>query len=107
MPLNSTDFNQIFNKAPSWHVQTIQNIIKDATTPSRISLFFEGVLDAFRLIRCQPNFKQSSIRACGHHPKCHQGLQPRSGTTKSSSTPVKNPQMSSIFQVVLDAFKLI
>jgi hypothetical protein len=31
MPWNSTDFNQIFNIVPSWYVQTIQNIIKDAS----------------------------------------------------------------------------
>ena len=34
MLLNSTDFNQIFNIAPSWHLQTIQNVIKD-TSPSQ------------------------------------------------------------------------
>ena len=34
MPLNSTDFNQILNIAPSGHVETIQNIIKD-TSPSQ------------------------------------------------------------------------
>ena len=34
MPLNSTDFNQIFNIAPSQHLQTIQNVIKD-TSPSQ------------------------------------------------------------------------
>ena len=34
MPLNSTDFNQILNIAPSGHVKTIQNIIKD-TSPSQ------------------------------------------------------------------------
>ena len=34
MPLNSTDFNEIFNIAPSGHVETIQNVIKD-TSPSQ------------------------------------------------------------------------
>ena len=34
MPLNSTDFNQIFIIAPSGHVETIQNVIKD-TSPSQ------------------------------------------------------------------------
>ena len=34
MPLHSTDFNQILNVAPSWHVQTMQNAIKD-TSPSQ------------------------------------------------------------------------
>ena len=34
MPLNSIDFNQILNIAPSGHVQIIQNIIKD-TSPSQ------------------------------------------------------------------------
>ena len=34
MPLNSTDFNQILNTAPSGHVETIQNVIKD-TSPSQ------------------------------------------------------------------------
>ena len=29
MPLNSTDFNEIFNKAPLGHVETIQNVIMD------------------------------------------------------------------------------
>ena len=45
--------------------------------------------------------------ACADHPYCHHGCQPQSGTSKSSSTPAKNLQMSSIFQGVLDAFKLI
>ena len=31
MPLNSTDFNQIFNIAISWHVQTIHTVIMDAS----------------------------------------------------------------------------
>ena len=31
MPLNSTDFNQILDMAPSGHVQTIYNIIKDTS----------------------------------------------------------------------------
>ena len=34
MPLNSSDFNQILNIAPSWHVQTIRNVIKD-TSPNQ------------------------------------------------------------------------
>ena len=34
MPLNSTDFNEIFTIAPSGHVETIQNVIKD-TSPSQ------------------------------------------------------------------------
>ena len=45
--------------------------------------------------------------AFADHPKLHQGYQPQSGTSKSSSTPAKNLQMSSIFEGVLDAFKLI
>ena len=34
MPLNSLDFNQISNIAPSGHVQIIHNVIKD-TSPSQ------------------------------------------------------------------------
>ena len=34
MPLNSSDFNQILNIAPSGHMQTIPNVIKD-TSPSQ------------------------------------------------------------------------
>ena len=34
MPLKPTDFNQILNIAPSGHVETIQNVIKD-TSPSQ------------------------------------------------------------------------
>ena len=70
-------------------------------------MIFEGVIDAFKLIRFQSNFKHSYVRACGDHPKCHQGHQHKSGTSNSSSTPAKNLQMSSIFEGVLDAFKLI
>ena len=73
----------------------------------QMSSIFEGVLDAFKLIGFQPNFKHSTIRACADHSKRHQGDQPQSGTSKSSSTPAKNLQMSSIFEGVLDAFKLI
>ena len=31
MPLNSTDFDEIFNIAPTGHVETIQNVIKDTS----------------------------------------------------------------------------
>ena len=40
----------------------------------------------------------SQCRACGDHPKCHQGCQPQSATSKSSSTPAKTLQMSLIFE---------
>merc|ERR1719481_717169 len=78
-----------------------------SSKPPAMSSIFESVLDAFKLNRFQPNFKQSSIRACGDHPKRHQGHQSQSGTSKSSSTPSKNLQISSILEGVLDAFKLI
>ena len=67
MPSNSTDFNLILN---------IQNVIKDtspsqeypqsSSTPAKtleMSSIFERVLDAFKLIRFQPNFKHNSLRA--------------------------------------------
>ena len=76
-------------------------------TSSNVSSIFESVLDAFKLNRFQPNFKNSSIRACGDNPKRHQGHQRQSGTSKSSSSPTKNLQMSSIFEGVLDAFNFI
>ena len=72
-----------------------------------MSSIFEGLLDAFKLNRFQPNLKHNSIRACGVHLKHHQGHQLQSGTSKSSSAPAKNLQMSSIFEGILDAFKLI
>ena len=57
MPSNSTDFNQISNIAPSGHMQTIHNIIKD-TSPSQEHQYhhqlkqeLEEVLDAFKLNR--------------------------------------------------------
>ena len=101
-------------------MQTIQNVIKDtspsqehpqssstpATTPEMSSIF-ERVLDVFKLIRFQPNFKHGSPRAFADNPQCHQGHKPRSGTSKSSSTPARTLEMSSIFEVDLDAFKLI
>ena len=31
MPSNSSDFNEILNIAPSGHVETIQNVIKDSS----------------------------------------------------------------------------
>ena len=102
MPLNSTDFYQIFYISPSRHVQTIQsssrmpatvrnikiiinssknsrNIINlwgcswclqthQISTNLQMSSIFEGVLDAFKLIGFQPNFKQSSLRAYADHP---------------------------------------
>jgi hypothetical protein len=83
---------------------------KSSSTPAKtheMSSIFKGVLDVFKLIRFQPNFKHSSVRAFGDHPKHHHGHQPQSETSKSSSTPAKNLQMSSIFEGVLDAFKLI
>ena len=45
--------------------------------------------------------------ACIEHPKRHQGHQPRSGTSKSSSTAGRTLEMSSIFEGVPDGFKLI
>ena len=94
MPSNSSDFNQILNIASSGHMQIIQNVIKD-TSPSQehpqsssspaktpeMSSIFERVLDAFKLIRFQPNFKHSFFRAYADHPKHHQGHQPQSGTS--------------------------
>ena len=86
-------------------------MIKDISTsqeppvsskPPAMSSIFEYVLDAFKLNRFQPNFKQSFLRVCAEHPKCHQRHQPQSGTPKSSSTSA----MSLIFERVLYAFKL-
>ena len=83
---------------------------KSSSTPARIpemSLICEGVLDAIKLNGFQPNFKHNSFRACADHAKRHQGQQPQSGTSKSSSTPARTLEISSIFEGVLDAFKLI
>ena len=66
-----------------------------------MSSIFESVLDALKLNRIQPNFKQSSLRAFANHPKCHQGM------SKSSSTPARILEKSSIFDRILDDFKLI
>ena len=44
--------------------------------------------------------------ACADHPKHHQGRQPQSGTSKSSSTPARTLEMSLMFKGVLDDFKL-
>ena len=82
---------------------------KSSSTPARtleMSLIFEGVLDASKLNRFHPNFKHSSIRECAYHPKHHQGHQPQSGRSNSSSTPARTLEMSSIFEEVVDAFKL-
>ena len=38
MPSNSSDLNQIFNIAPLWHVQTIQNVIKDISKDRNIKI---------------------------------------------------------------------
>ena len=46
-----------------------------ATTQAMLSIF-ERYLDAFKLNRFQPNFRHSSIRSCGDHPKHHQGHHP-------------------------------
>ena len=101
-------------------MKTIQNIIKNtsfslehppsSSTPEKtpeMSPIFERVLDAFKLNRFQPNFKHSSLRSCSDHPYCHQRHHPHSGTSKSSSTPARTLEMSSIFEGVLVAFKLI
>ena len=72
-----------------------------------MSLIFEGVLDAFKLIAFLPSFKHNSPSACADHAKCHQGQQSQSGTSKSSSRTARIPKMSSIFEGFPDAFKLI
>ena len=105
MPSNSSDFNQILR-----HMQTMQKChqgqqpqsgtSKLPSTPARIleiSLIFERVLDAFKLIRFQPNLKHNSLRACEDHAKHHQGQKPQSGTSKSSSTPARIPEVSEGF----------
>ena len=71
-----------------------------------MSSIFERVLDAFKLNRFQPNFEHSFLISYINHPKYHQGHQPHSGMSISSSTPANTPNMSSIFERVLDAFKL-
>ena len=94
MPSNSTDFNQILNIAPSGYLQTIHNVIKDtspsqehpqsSSTPAKtleMSSICERVLDALKLNRFQPNFKQGFLRAYADHPKRHQGHQPQIGTS--------------------------
>ena len=43
---------------------------------------------------------------CADHTKHHQGCQPHSGTSKSTSTPARTLKISSIFEGVFDAFKL-
>ena len=83
MPSNSTDFNQILNRASSEHMQTIQNVIKDispsqenlqsSSTPAKtpeMSSIFERVLDAFKLIRFKPNLNYIFLRAYLDNPKC-------------------------------------
>ena len=91
MPSNSSDFNQISNIAPSGHVQTIHNVIKD-TGPSqelqnhhqlqqelqKCHKSYSGVFYAFKLNRFQLNFKHTSLRAYAHHTKRHQRHQPQS-----------------------------
>ena len=113
MPLNSTDFNKIINIAPSGPIKNIQNILKD-TRPSQehqihhqiqqktleMLSFFGGVLDGFKLNRFQPNSKHSTLRAREDSSKCHQGHQPRSGTSKSSSTLPITLELSLIFEGV-------
>ena len=97
IPSNSSDFIQILYIASSGHMQTIQNVIKDtspsqehpqsSSTPAKtpeMSSIFERVLDAFKLNRFQPNFKQSFLREYADHLKRHQGHQPLSGISTSS-----------------------
>ena len=96
MPLNSKDFNQILYIAPSRHMETIQNIIKDtspsqehpqsSSTPAKtpeMSSIFERVFDAFKLIRFQPNFKHGLLRAYADHP-----YHPQYSLTLTSAEPL-------------------
>jgi hypothetical protein len=116
---NPSDLNQISNKASSEYMQNIQHVIKDtipsqkhpqsSSTPAKtpeMSSIFERFHDAFNLNRFQPNFKLSFLRAYGDHPKLHQKPNPRQKHPQSPSTPAKTREMSSIFEKVLDAFKL-
>ena len=59
----------------------------DSARNLQMSIIFEGVLDAFKLIGFQLNFKHSLLRVCTYHPKYHGEHQPQSGTSQSSSTP--------------------
>ena len=118
MPFNSSNFSQILNIAPSGHCRpskcyqghqlqsTTSNSSSTQKRTMEISSIFKGVLDAFKLNRFQSNFKQSSFRAYLYHSKCHEGCKPKSGTSKSSSTPARTCKMSLIFISVLEAFKL-
>ena len=67
-----------------------------------MSLIYEGVLDAFKLMGFQPNLKYNSLWLCADYAKCHQGQQPQSGISKSLSTPTRIPEMSSIIEGVFD-----
>ena len=87
--------------------QPQSNTSKSSSAPARtleMSSIFKGVLDASKLDRFQPNFKHSSLGAFAGHPKRCQEHQPQSGTSISSSTPVRTLEMSLIIEGVLDAF---
>ena len=86
-------------------VSTSQEPPASSITPATSSIF-ESVLDAFKLNRFQPNFKNSFLRAYADYPKRHKDTSPSQEHPQSSSTPAKTPKMSSIFERVLDAFKL-
>ena len=94
-------------------------MIKDASTsqehpasskPPSMSSIFQSVLDAFKLNRFTPNFKHNFLKAYADHPKNHQGHIPimikETSTSQEHPASTKPPAMSSIFQNVLDAFKL-
>ena len=106
MPSNSKDFNQILTIASAEHIWTIQNVIKgtspsqehpqSSSTPAKtpvMSSIFERVLDAFKLNRFQPNFKQGFPRSYADDQKHYQGHQPQSRTSTITITSSKNSKM--------------
>ena len=119
MPLNSTDFNEIFNIAPSGHVETIQNVIKD-TSPSQEHPNHHQLqpkiykchqsLRGFLMPSNSSDFNEIlNIAPSGHMQTIQNVIKdtsPSQEHPQSSSTPAKTPEMSSIFERVLGAFKL-
>ena len=117
MPFNSTDFNQILDIAPSGHLETIQNVIKDTSPSQEHQNHYQLQQElqkchqssrGFLMPLNSTDFNQIlNITSSGHVQTIHNVIKDTRVSQEhpqKSSTPAKSPEMSSIFEKVLDAF---
>ena len=84
----------------------VRNIIIISSQKSTNVINLWGDSWCLQTHRISSNFKHRFLRACADHLRCHQGHRLIISTSQEHPVSSKPPAMSSIFEHVLDAFKL-